>query len=97
MEIRKNHAQVIAGIKHIIDEDCYGEQIELVFFHDFTHFKKREKDGVRMRIAKPISDFPDSFWRAQDALRIKQEKEKMEKENRKDEFESKRKKRGKHR
>jgi len=46
VEIRKNNDQVIAGIKHIVDMDVYGQNIEIVFNDEFTHFKKRIDDIV---------------------------------------------------
>lgn len=92
--IRKNHDQVIAGIKHLIDKDCFGEQIELVLSSDYIYFKKREKEPPRVKVAKPVSNFSEQFWRQQDVLMVKQEKEKIDKEKRKDELKYKKQKRG---
>ena len=44
IEIKKNHDQAKAGIKHLIDVEFYGEPIDVVFNNEFTHFKKRLND-----------------------------------------------------
>ena len=41
IEIKKNHDQVKAGIKHLIDMEFYGAKLVVVFNNEFTHFKKQ--------------------------------------------------------
>ena len=96
VEIKKNHDQVIAGIKHIIDSDCYGANFEIVFNNSYTHFKKREGQQVQNVIFsnKYVSDFSQEFWKAQDELALKQMRETIEKMRKKEESKLNKKRRG---
>lgn len=80
VEIKKNYDQVIAGLKHIIDNRCYNSDFEIVFNSEYTYFKKRELDKVHRKVyeGKYISNFPQSFWEEQDAIKARQEKESIE-------------------
>ena len=40
VDIKKNHDQVVAGLKHMIDQDMYGAEFNVVFNSEFTKFKK---------------------------------------------------------
>jgi len=70
IEIKKNHDQVTAGIKHLIDMDMYGEKIEVVFSEDYTHFKKRKEIVPHESPFKnlPAKKFPPGYWAEQDKL-----------------------------
>jgi len=76
VEITKNKDQVIAGIKHLIDMDFYGEKIEVVFNSEFTHFKKRLPDPERKSPfeGKYLTDHPTSYWTEHDRLLAERQK-----------------------
>jgi hypothetical protein len=79
VEITKNKEKVIAGVKHIIDCDCFGANFELVFNNDYTHFKKRIKEDP-IRELYPNKYVNTSIWtKENDELRIKQESEQLKK------------------
>lgn len=91
VEIRKNPDLAIAGIKHIIDLDYYGHNMEIVFNDDFTHFKKRVHKELQPHpfTNKYVTDYPPAYWTEQDRLKLEREKREYLKAMREIENESK--------
>jgi len=87
VEITKNHDQVIAGLKHIIDMDVYGYKMDIVFNNDFTHFRKVEDvdltphpftnkyvDPIAWTRLNEIQELEEAqYWRDRERERRKQE------------------------
>jgi len=85
--ITKDHKRVVAGVKHIIDCRCYGANFDLVLHESMTHFKKISAFQPHYNTAKPISEHDASYWTAQDALKLENQKRAYEKARRSDQRE----------
>lgn len=100
VEIKKNRDQVIAGIKHLIDMDFYGQDIEVVFNNEFTHFKKRLPEPERKPHpfeGKYLTNHPASYWTEQDRLALERRKRDYERAQKRDEIEGQKKRNGRSR
>jgi hypothetical protein len=88
--ITKDHQRVIAGIKQIIDCRCYGAGFDIALHNSMKYFKKISAFQPSYDTAKPLSDHPPSYWVAQDALMLENQKRRIEKARRSEQLESNR-------
>ena len=81
--IKKDHQRVVAGLKHIVDCRCYGEDFDLALHEKMTHFKKISAYQPLYNTTKPVGK-PRSqkYWSDQDELKLENQKREYERARR---------------
>jgi len=85
--ISKDRDRAVAGIKHLIDCRMYGEEMDVSFNSEFTHFRKTstKKPQPHPFEGRYMTSHPQSCWAEQDSLIARRKKRELEQARRSEE------------